>query len=320
MASNAANLAADPVRYFSLNIGVSADSYYNEEHDNWYITQSRTNGTESSVIIIDADGAGATLADPNNPTILWSSKGYSAANNLDGFTDNPAPGQEASIGLQDIFREGHTVVISPDGSTMFLQRSAVYTTNAILGAADNGGGTVLVIPLDANGVPDLDLNDNGTAGDTTDDFFTNITTITTAAQTTRHAVAETFLDAAGNLYTARANTGAAASSAQRLQVFSPGGNWLATTTGNTTLGNTAFTLVPVAAGLLGDFNGDNSVDAADYVLWRKDNGVGNIADWTAHFGESIPGSGGNGAVPEPASAMLTLLTALVAACGYRRRA
>jgi hypothetical protein len=85
-------------------------------------------------------------------------------------------------------------------------------------------------------------------------------------------------------------------------------------------------LVPV---LLGDYNGDGSVDAADYTLWRNSlgstmnlaadgnqNGVidpGDFDVWRAHFGQTTgSGSGAiaNAAVPEPAMpALLILATA-----------
>ena len=72
--------------------------------------------------------------------------------------------------------------------------------------------------------------------------------------------------------------------------------------------NSKFTIAPE---LLGDYNDDGSVDAADYVVWRKnelannplpnDNGVGNQAArfslWKANFGNTAPGAGsgaGNG--------------------------
>jgi autotransporter-associated beta strand protein len=77
-----------------------------------------------------------------------------------------------------------------------------------------------------------------------------------------------------------------------------------------------------AAGLLGDFNSDGKVDAADYVTWRKndsanatlpnDNSVGNQAArytlWRANFGNP-PGAGsslGQAAVPEPTTVVLLI--------------
>ena len=82
--------------------------------------------------------------------------------------------------------------------------------------------------------------------------------------------------------------------------------------------------------LLGDFNGDHSVDAADYVVWRKNlgtdfnlggngdetgasAGVVDAADyamWTANFGNDSAGAGAVVAaastVPEPSVWMLLL--------------
>jgi hypothetical protein len=64
-----------------------------------------------------------------------------------------------------------------------------------------------------------------------------------------------------------------------------------------------FTIVPA---IPGDFNFDGSVDAADYVVWRKTEG--SAADynwWRSHFGQTA-GSGAAlpsrplPAVPEPA--------------------
>jgi hypothetical protein len=71
----------------------------------------------------------------------------------------------------------------------------------------------------------------------------------------------------------------------------------------------------LSEGLAGDFNADGSVDTADYVFWRK-NGLSQdqYNTWVANFGAG--GSGGGGAVPEPAAlamlgvfgpALLTLL-------------
>jgi hypothetical protein len=107
--------------------------------------------------------------------------------------------------------------------------------------------------------------------------------------------------------------------------------------------------VSIVTGGAGDYNGDGSVDAADYVVWRKTNinGQQGYLDWRANFG----GSGGGrqtiqgivaygnlpaaaaasgieqNAVPEPASVVtMLLLMAMVAAsrksllgaCGQRR--
>jgi hypothetical protein len=88
----------------------------------------------------------------------------------------------------------------------------------------------------------------------------------------------------------------------------------------------------LAAPLLGDYNENGAVDAADYVVWR-DNvgttndlpnddiggtiGVDHYNQWRANFGN--PGSGvGSAAVPEPAALTLILLSLLSASFGFRR--
>ncbi len=67
-------------------------------------------------------------------------------------------------------------------------------------------------------------------------------------------------------------------------------------------------LAPPPTSLPGDFNGDGSVDAADYVVWRKNNGTQEGYDsWRTNFGRTS-GSGSGAladvAVPEPASLAL----------------
>jgi hypothetical protein len=92
------------------------------------------------------------------------------------------------------------------------------------------------------------------------------------------------------------------------------------------LADAYFAIAPVPSP--GDFNQDGTVDAADYVVWRK--GLGTIftqADydvWRAHFGETA----GNGsslpsvdplsaAVPEPSTALIVLVGILALAAAGR---
>jgi hypothetical protein len=86
-----------------------------------------------------------------------------------------------------------------------------------------------------------------------------------------------------------------------------------------TLSAVTLTMAVIPEMLPGDFNGDGSVDAADYVVWRKSDGTqdGYIA-WRANFGVtsgsgSVGDSLANAAVPEPASAVL-LVAVAIAAC------
>jgi hypothetical protein len=89
------------------------------------------------------------------------------------------------------------------------------------------------------------------------------------------------------------------------------------------------TSVRLQVALPGDYNFDGTIDAADYVVWRKtlgQTGFGLAADgnannevdqldynvWRAHFGQPA-GSGAaasaNAAVPEPATSVLLMLAA-----------
>jgi hypothetical protein len=91
---------------------------------------------------------------------------------------------------------------------------------------------------------------------------------------------------------------------------------------------------------LGDYNKNNYVDEADYVLWRKTfddstpaagrpadgNFDGYVDDydydvWRQHFGNTATGIGGMGVnlVPEPATLSLTLLVAVAYLAAPRRR-
>jgi hypothetical protein len=87
-----------------------------------------------------------------------------------------------------------------------------------------------------------------------------------------------------------------------------------------------YRIVPV---LPGDFNGDGSVDAADYVVWRKNpNGEftpEDYAAWRANFGRAA--SGGDGAAnlndgiaaPEPSTSWIIYLASTCALASRSRR-
>ena len=73
-------------------------------------------------------------------------------------------------------------------------------------------------------------------------------------------------------------------------------------------------VLQVAAGLAGDFNADGSVDAADYVVWRKTGGAQIAYDtWRANFGATanmgLGASGSSVQLPAPAT-LVTLLVAM----------
>ena len=79
----------------------------------------------------------------------------------------------------------------------------------------------------------------------------------------------------------------------------------------------------LSEGLVGDFNGDGSVDAADYVVWRKTDGTPEgYNDWRENFGAMGAGAGSGlsntGGVPEPTALGLAVV-ALCVAAGCRIR-
>jgi hypothetical protein len=115
--------------------------------------------------------------------------------------------------------------------------------------------------------------------------------------------------------------------------------WIQQTGGGATAYSLDFVVVPEPA-RPGDYNQDGSVDAADYVVWRRSvgqTGAGLAADgngdslvnqadhdlWRSNFGATIPAGEGASAsrVPEPAGlALASLLAALLIAAPTHRRA
>jgi len=74
----------------------------------------------------------------------------------------------------------------------------------------------------------------------------------------------------------------------------------------------------------GDFNGDGTVDAADYSVWRNGLGTTYTEDhydlWKRDFGLTVGGAGAGIAVPEPAlGTMLAAITLLLLPFSRRRQ-
>jgi hypothetical protein len=82
------------------------------------------------------------------------------------------------------------------------------------------------------------------------------------------------------------------------------------------------------AHLPGDFNHDGTVDAADYVTWRKNPGgiytPDDYTTWRTHFGQSLSfigngsGASANAIVPEPAAGLLILIAVIFGRRSRRR--
>jgi hypothetical protein len=314
--NNLVNGASSPTdtagtAWYEHDGGHFADAFFSPQYNRWYLAPASTSGFEkSSLLVIDASGA--------QPTVKWSSKQFSIDHGLDGNTDNPsflntdATPINDTLGINDILREAWGMKMSPDGKQLYVVLSKAHiiadadgSVNPYIGPASSGvPGAVLIIPLDASGLPDIQINNNGTPGNTADDFITNIKTlpITLPASGNLDRV-NIDLDAAGNVYVTSNIT-------EKLVVFSPGGNTLATTSSGGT-----FSLTALAGGLAGDYNNDGKVDMRDYVLWRNggplqnggSTGPGGYAIWRSNFGSTAgSGVGQTAAVPEPMSVLLVL--------------
>jgi hypothetical protein len=235
--------------FLNLNVGVLANAHYEPQFDKWYLTQNRFDGVESGLVVVTADGV-----DGNSPTVEWASGQFSIDNMLDAFPDDPV-NFPSSVGTNDIFQYSGSVTISPDGTKMFLHRTGVPPDtvygNTYLGPSSNLPGVVLVIPLDENGLPDIQVDDNGTPDDPLDDFITNMESITLSENNDNyHSRQEISLDAAGNLYVTN-------NISELLEVYSPGGNTRATTTSD------GMFSVEALMGASCDFDGDGNCDIDD---------------------------------------------------------
>jgi 4-alpha-glucanotransferase/PEP-CTERM motif len=104
--------------------------------------------------------------------------------------------------------------------------------------------------------------------------------------------------------------------------------------GSTVASLDAIAFSPAATVLAGDYNNNGKVDAADYPLWRKNNGTSNslgpndpigvpitsaqYTQWRANFGNSLGSGVSVNSVPEPAT-LLLLMAGMVGLFGYRRK-
>jgi hypothetical protein len=298
--------------FLNLNVGVLADAVYSPTTNKWYMDENRNGGGEAGLIVVTPDGVNGDSPSIDTPTGKgWSSYQFTIDNGLDG--DN------VTAGTQDVFRNiGGDLILSPDGKSLIVHRinGGGGAANTVLGPASNTPGAILIIPLDANGLPNLTVSGGQ---------ITNIKTISIASDTGNGTASGVTMDAAGNIYTT-------SNISELMQVFSPGGSFTATTSGTVAGGTSGFRLDPlVVAGVAGDYNGNGVVDMADYVLWRKGGPLQNDATpgvqatdydvWRAHFGNhagagSSVGSGA--AVPEPGVLSLALL-GLLAVGGCRKR-
>ena len=284
--------------WMSLDVGVLVDAVYSPTTNKWYLAQNRTDGNQAGLLVISPDGTNG-----NTPVVEWSSYQFTIDNGLDGnidTVDNQGNPVLANNNVQDIFRQIKSAEISPDGKTLFVSRPGNY--GPILNTANGVSGAILAIPLDANGIPDIGVVDGK---------VTNISSIDILSNTGATNSGTMAFDAAGNLYTT-------SNVAERIQVFSPGGNWVATTTSAG-----GFSLEEVGGGGLdGDFNADLVVDGADFLAWQRGLSPNPLSQddltlWKNNFGATAPAAAAAAAVPEPSAGLLAM--GAVAALGFLKR-
>ena len=102
--------------------------------------------------------------------------------------------------------------------------------------------------------------------------------------------------------------------------------------------NSQITLNKAATGVNGDFNNDGTVDAGDYLVWRKNNGTNNVLLnsnglstpvgsaqynlWRSNFGKPPGSSSGDlegATIPEPTSLWMVLVALISLGTTCRRR-
>ncbi|MEO1496002.1 MAG: PEP-CTERM sorting domain-containing protein [Planctomycetota bacterium] len=327
----------------SLNIGVRADAeFFPQIGDDglWIVTQPRFDGNESSIVIVDVDDTGVAA-----PEILWSSRQWTIDNDLDGYVGTDPGATLPDDPNNDVFRNTGSVDVSEDGSTLYVHRWVTDDENFIaddgspnpdvnpyLGRDSNLPGALLAIPLDSAGLPVIDIDENGTPGDTSDDFFTNLESIETTDQDVEFDTGLNFpglqenheveVDAAGNIYITD-------DISNLVEVFTPGGDSLTRYSFDGSVGS--FSFVDGSGPLNpGDFNGDGSVDNGDLNLLLNNWGITDPAVdplWVNNLNGTVDNEElnallnnwgfGIASVPEPTS--LLLLAVAAAATRARRR-
>ncbi len=296
--------------HLDLNIGVRSN-VYQADNGLLYIFSARFDGNEPGVVVIDPTVPIGTDDDGDGTSdqVLWNSRQFAIDNGLDSFPDDP--GNEATVGNNDLLRSINSGVVSPDGEHLLLKTNFRDSAASDLYFGDEG--TFLVVPLDANGVPDIVIDDNGTPGDTSDDSF-NIEAISTPGDGSFNGASELAVDAAGNVYIS-SNVG------ETISYFTPGGAFKATTASDGT-----FSLAELAAAIVGDYDSSGQVEQGDLDIVLQNWGTGTFTggetalvgggpfDGTVdqneldgvlqNWGSTAAPDFGGSAVPEPAAVFL----------------
>ena len=273
----------------------------------------------------------------NNPNVAGNN-GYTVIDPTAGtatavsFASNPPNAGEMRLGVA--FSDASHVYakqVITGGSTTLYYTSFSGSTGTLVGSPALVAGSTAEFELAytvLNGVPLLAAQSAG-------DSHINVYSVANPTSPVLLASATGFvgLPANGN-QTGQITWGAA--------TINPDGSATQNLYGMRTNGGIrAFTFNLPAPGVDGDYNGNGTVDAADYVTWKKNDGLtggatkaqgdgtgdGNVnsADydyWRARFGKP-PGSGAGGlsatTVPEPNTFMMLIASLLISASCVPRR-
>ncbi|MGD9637364.1 MAG: choice-of-anchor tandem repeat NxxGxxAF-containing protein, partial [Pirellulales bacterium] len=229
----------------------------------------------------------------------------------------------------------HAVQIDPSTS-LSITGPAVGATVSTLTVGDDVGVAQPVLNLQAGSVVSasaaITLKDNATigfqiGGTSTTDFARLMTAgIATLDGEVAVQFVNGFLPSAGDMFSILSATGGVAgtfdTTAAQLPALAGGLKW------QINYGPNDVVLAVVAAGLSGDYNGNQVIDAADYTVWRdavaagattllNDFTPGVVDDndylyWTSHFGDSLGSGAGSGSttVPEPTSLVALFIASL----------
>jgi formylglycine-generating enzyme required for sulfatase activity len=286
-------------------------------------------------------GPGGTNYQYGNKPVVFVSW-YDAARFANWINNGATSGASTETGAYTM--ASGVGVTRNDGATWFLPRENEWYKAAYY---DGAASVYYDYPTKSDVAPtnDLPADDTGNSANFFDGDFTQDPSypLTTVGAYSQSESAYGTFDQGGNVWEwTETFTSATSTRVRRGGAFDTTATMLnasnresiAPTSENESTGFRLATVPPVP----GDYNANNTVDAGDYVLWRKYLGQsvtlpnddtpgtssGDFDVWRAHFGQP-PGSGsasGNfltSAIPEPSSAIAGLLGLLLVAFGRPRQ-
>ncbi|HVT26955.1 MAG TPA: SUMF1/EgtB/PvdO family nonheme iron enzyme [Lacipirellulaceae bacterium] len=316
------------------------------------VVRSGSDGSYSYSVKPDVPGAGpggANYTYGDKPVIFIS--WFDALRFVNWVNNGAAAGASTETGAYTLLGGTATPsnadsITRNSGATWFLPTENQWYKAAYY---DGTAGIYYDYPTRSNMVPDNNIpeNDTGNSANYYNNSFTQdesypLTSV--GAYTSSESTYGTF-DQGGNIWEWTETTGSPTSTrivrGGAFDTDSSTLNAASRTNKSAAFGNfdIGFRLatIPIPTGVPGDYNADNVVDAADYILWREnlnqsvtlpnDSTPGNVAQadydvWRSHFGQASPGSGSGSlltsAVPEPSTCALMVALACIAACNRMR--